>query len=39
VYDIAIPPDVDASIFEPKPLDGEVESFEVRGVLSQADGC
>lgn len=29
VYDIAIPSQVDASIFEPKPLDGEVESFEV----------
>ncbi|KAF5350431.1 hypothetical protein D9756_008664 [Leucocoprinus leucothites] len=28
VYGIAIPSDVDASIFEPKPLDGEVESFE-----------
>ncbi|KAJ3560881.1 hypothetical protein NP233_g10543 [Leucocoprinus birnbaumii] len=29
VYEIAIPSDVDASIFEPRPLDGEVESFEV----------
>ncbi|TFK28335.1 nudix hydrolase 20 [Coprinopsis marcescibilis] len=29
VYNIAIPPGVDPSIFEPKPLDGEVESFEL----------
>ncbi len=29
VYGIAIPPHIDGSIFEPKPLDGEVESFEV----------
>lgn len=29
VYEIAMPPDVDASIFEPKPHDGEVECFEV----------
>ncbi|KAG6824934.1 hypothetical protein H0H92_005365, partial [Tricholoma furcatifolium] len=28
-YDIRIPPDVDSKIFEPKPLDGEVESFEL----------
>ncbi|KAG6901825.1 hypothetical protein C0995_007532 [Termitomyces sp. Mi166 len=34
VYDIRIPPDVDSKIFEPRPLDGEVESFEL---LTYAD--
>ncbi|KAF5384444.1 hypothetical protein D9615_003403 [Tricholomella constricta] len=29
VYDILIPPDVDSTPFEPRPLDGEVESFEL----------
>ncbi|KAG6836281.1 hypothetical protein H0H93_009553 [Arthromyces matolae] len=29
VYDISIPSDVDPKIFEPRPLDGEVESFEL----------
>ncbi|KAF8065052.1 nudix hydrolase 20 [Lyophyllum atratum] len=29
VYDIRIPPEVDSKIFEPRPLDGEVESFEL----------
>ncbi|KAG6885217.1 hypothetical protein C0993_004777 [Termitomyces sp. T159_Od127] len=29
VYDICIPADVDSKIFEPRPLDGEVESFEL----------
>ncbi|KAF7291320.1 Thiamine pyrophosphokinase [Mycena indigotica] len=28
LYDIAIPPNSDASQFEPKPLDGEVERFD-----------
>jgi hypothetical protein len=30
VYDLAIPVDADPTLFTPKPLDGEVESFEVR---------
>jgi len=30
VYDILIPPGVDLVPFTPRPLDGEVESFEVR---------
>lgn len=30
VYDILIPPGVDPAPFTPRPLDGEVESFEVR---------
>lgn len=34
VYDIAIPSDADASNFEPRPLDGEVESFEVEILLA-----
>jgi len=29
VYDLAIPAGVDPSPFEPKPLDGEVQSFEL----------
>ncbi|KAG6906591.1 hypothetical protein DXG01_012994 [Tephrocybe rancida] len=29
VYDIQIPPEVDSKIFEPRPLDGEVELFEL----------
>ncbi|KAG5643527.1 hypothetical protein DXG03_000719 [Asterophora parasitica] len=29
VYDILIPHNVDAKLFEPRPLDGEVESFEL----------
>ncbi|KAM6501175.1 nudix hydrolase 20 [Amanita muscaria] len=28
VYDIAMPPDVDPTLFRPKPMDGEVEKFE-----------
>jgi len=29
VYDLPIPTDADAAPFTPKPLDGEVESFEL----------
>ncbi|KAF5392882.1 hypothetical protein D9757_000870 [Collybiopsis confluens] len=29
VYALAIPPDADPALFTPKPLDGEVESFEL----------
>jgi len=29
VYDIAVPQGTDSSLFQPKPLDGEVESFEL----------
>ncbi|KAF9453350.1 nudix hydrolase 20 [Macrolepiota fuliginosa MF-IS2] len=32
VYNIAILPEVDPSVFTPRPLDGEVESFEVWGL-------
>ncbi|KAL0945968.1 hypothetical protein HGRIS_012246 [Hohenbuehelia grisea] len=28
VYDMSMPPDADLGLFTPKPLDGEVESFE-----------
>jgi hypothetical protein len=40
VYNVAMPDDVDERLFEPKPLDGEVECFEVRacyGLGSIAD--
>ena len=29
VYDLKVPHDVDPTPFQPKPLDGEVESFDV----------
>ncbi|KAF9224860.1 hypothetical protein BS17DRAFT_779167 [Gyrodon lividus] len=29
VYDLRVPPDVDPTPFQPKPLDGEVESFDL----------
>ncbi|KAF6745973.1 nudix hydrolase 20 [Ephemerocybe angulata] len=29
IYDIAVPKDADRSLFQPRPLDGEVESFEL----------
>ena len=29
MYDLKVPPDVDSIAFQPKPLDGEVESFDV----------
>ncbi|KAJ3520121.1 hypothetical protein NMY22_g12887 [Coprinellus aureogranulatus] len=29
IYDIAVPTGVDRNLFKPKPLDGEVESFEL----------
>ncbi|KAG2020408.1 nudix hydrolase 20, variant 3 [Coprinopsis cinerea AmutBmut pab1-1] len=29
VYDLVIPPNSDPALFQPKPLDGEVESFEL----------
>ncbi|KAH0831206.1 vacuolar protein sorting-associated protein 26-domain-containing protein [Lanmaoa asiatica] len=29
VYDLKVPPDVDPTPFQPKPLDGEVESFDL----------
>jgi hypothetical protein len=32
-YDIEIPRDADPALFEPKPLDGEVEFFEVRSLV------
>jgi hypothetical protein len=32
VYDIRIPAGIDPEPFRPKPLDDEVESFEVSGV-------
>jgi hypothetical protein len=34
VYDMVIPPGVDPTPFTPRPLDGEVESFEVCSILS-----
>lgn len=34
LYDMRIPSGVDPAIFEPKPLDGEVESFEVCSLRS-----
>ena len=30
VYDLPIPAGADPTLFEPRPSDGEVESFEVR---------
>ena len=29
MYDLKVPADVDPTPFQPKPLDGEVESFDV----------
>ncbi|KAF8638680.1 hypothetical protein AX17_002025 [Amanita inopinata Kibby_2008] len=31
VYDLVIPPSIDPTLFQPKPLDGEVEKFELLG--------
>ena len=35
VYDLSIPHDIDVTPFVPKPLDGEVEKFEV----SNCEAC
>lgn len=39
IYDILIPSNVDPSPFTPRPLDGEVESFEVRSSMVPLHGC